>query len=182
MTNVIVAFSKPEDGRSIRSILVKNGYQVTSVCTSGAQAITAAESLDGGIVVSGYRFEDMLYRQLRQDLPDYIDMLLISSPSRLQDQDTGNVVFLPMPLKVSQLLTAMDTMARNRERIRQRRRRRPRERSPQEQKIIEAAKALLMERRGMSEAQAHRYIQKCSMDNGCDLVETAQMVMQLMES
>ena len=70
MTNVIVAFSKPEDGKSIRSILVKNGYQVPSVCTSGAQAIAAAESLGDGSVVSGYRFEDMLYLQLRQYLPD----------------------------------------------------------------------------------------------------------------
>ena len=39
---------------------------------------------------------------------------------------------------------------------------------------------LLMERNHMTESEAHRYIQKCSMDNGTNLVETAQMVLTLM--
>ena len=49
----------------------------------------------------------------------------------------------------------------------------------QEQELIDQAKALLMERNGMTEAEAHRYIQKCSMDSGTNLVETAQMVISL---
>ena len=31
----------------------------------------------------------------------------------------------------------------------------------------------------MTEAEAHRYLQKCSMDNGTNLVETAEMVLTL---
>ena len=177
MTSVIVAFSKPEDGRSIKGILAKNGYQVISVCTSGAQAIAAAESLDEGIVVSGYRFEDMLYLDLRQYLPDHIDMLMISSPNRWRGQDTGNVICLPMLLKVSDLLSTMDMMVQAR--TKGRGRRRPKERSQKQQEIIQEAKALLMERNGMTEAEAHRYIQKCSMDSGNNLVETARMVISL---
>ena len=153
MTSVIVAFSKPEDGRSIKGILAKNGYQVISVCTSGAQAIAAAESLDEGIVVSGYRFEDMLYLDLRQYLPDHIDMLMISSPNRWRGQDTGNVICLPMPLKVSDLLSTMDMMVQAR--TKGRGRRRPKERSQKQQEIIQEAKALLMERNGMPAAEAH---------------------------
>ena len=45
--------------------------------------------------------------------------------------------------------------------------------------LIAKAKALLMERNNMTEAEAHRYIQKCSMDSGTNLVETAQMVISL---
>ena len=48
-----------------------------------------------------------------------------------------------------------------------------------EQELIAKAKALLMERNNMTEAEAHRYIQKCSMDSGTNLVETAQMVISL---
>jgi response regulator NasT len=36
-----------------------------------------------------------------------------------------------------------------------------------------------MERNGMSEEEAHRYIQKTSMDSGTNMVETAQMVISL---
>lgn len=180
MTSVIVAFSKPEDAKSIRGILTKNGYQVTSVCTSGAQAITAAENLDEGILVSGYRFEDMLCLELRQYLPDYIDMLMVSSPNRWRGQDMGNVICLPMPLKVSDLISTLDMMVQARERMRRRLKSKPRERSQKQQEIIQEAKALLMERNGMTEEEAHRYIQKCSMDSGNNLVETARMVISLM--
>ena len=47
------------------------------------------------------------------------------------------------------------------------------------QDLINEAKALLMERNNMTESEAHRYIQKCSMDSGTNLVETSQMIISL---
>ncbi len=55
----------------------------------------------------------------------------------------------------------------------------PLERSREEQELIKQAKALLMDRNHMTEADAHRYLQKCSMDSGTNMVETAQMIMSL---
>ena len=179
MTNIIVAFSKPEDGKNIKSILVRNGFQVVAVCTSGGQVLSAADCLNGGIVVSGYRFEDMMYDELRQCLPGEFEMLLISSPARWSGQSPDRVICLPMPLKVHDLLKTLEMMVQAQERIRRRRRSRPRERSKEEQDIITEAKTLLMERNNMTESEAHRYIQKCSMDSGTNLVETAQMVISL---
>ena len=49
-----------------------------------------------------------------------------------------------------------------------------------EKKLITEAKALLMERNHMTEEEAHRYLQKTSMDNGTSLVETAEMIFMLM--
>lgn len=37
-----------------------------------------------------------------------------------------------------------------------------------------------MERNHLSEEEAHRYIQKSSMDNGTNMVETAQMILTLL--
>ena len=47
-------------------------------------------------------------------------------------------------------------------------------RSPLEQDLIARAKALLMERDGLTEEQAHRTLQKRSMDQGLTLVHTAR--------
>ena len=47
-------------------------------------------------------------------------------------------------------------------------------------KIIDEAKKLLMNTRNMTEEEAHRFIQKSSMDSGTNMVETAQMVLQIM--
>ena len=172
MTNIIVAFSKPEDGKNIKGILVRNGFQVVAVCTSGSLALSAAEGVGSGIV-------DMMYDELRQYLPAAFDMLLISSPSRLEGQAPGNVICLPMPLKVHDLISTLEMMVQAQVRIRRKMKNRPRERSSEERRLIDEAKALLMERNNMTESEAHRYIQKCSMDSGTNLVETAQMVISL---
>ena len=58
----------------------------------------------------------------------------------------------------------------------------PKKRSAEEQEIIDKAKAVLMDRNHMSEEEAHRYLQKCSMESGTGLVESAQMVLTLMDS
>jgi response regulator NasT len=50
-------------------------------------------------------------------------------------------------------------------------------RSPEEQMILDNAKAYLMERNHLSEEEAFRYIQKNSMDMGRSMVETAQMIL-----
>ena len=36
-----------------------------------------------------------------------------------------------------------------------------------------------MDRNHLTEEAAYRYIQKCSMDNGTNMVETAQMILRL---
>lgn len=179
MANVIVAFSKPEDGKNIKGILARNGYETAAVCTSGSQAIAAAEELAGGILISGYRFEDMLCGELRHYLPAAVDMLVISSPSRAAEGAGAGLIYLPMPLKVCDLLSTLEMMVQSQERMLKRLKRRPKERSKEEQGLIDRAKELLMARNGMTELEAHRYIQKCSMDSGNNLVETAQMVISL---
>lgn len=47
-------------------------------------------------------------------------------------------------------------------------------RSAEDQKIIEQAKYLLMNRKQMTEAEAHRYLQKKSMESGVRLVDLAR--------
>ena len=54
-----------------------------------------------------------------------------------------------------------------------------RERSQEEQETIRKAKELLMERHKMTEPEAHKYLQKCSMDSGTGIVETAEMIISL---
>ena len=180
MTNIIVAFSKPEDAKSIKNIVMKNGFRVVAVCTSGAQAISSLEGLNGGIIISGYRFEDMLFRDLYQNLPENFEMLLVASQNRVGDDlDYKHLVYLPMPLKVHDLMNTLEMMCMNQTRRRKKLRAKPKQRSEAEKKVLWEAKSILMERNHMTEEEAHRYIQKCSMDSGTNMVETAQMIMSL---
>lgn len=86
---------------------------------------------------------------------------------------------LPMPLKVHDLISTLEMMVSSQIRRKKKMRLQPKERSQEERLLIDRAKALLMERNNMTETEAHRYLQKCSMNSGTNLVETAQMVMSL---
>lgn len=179
MTSVIVLFPKIENAKNIRNLLVKNGFNVTAVCTTGAQALTYAEELNDGIVVCGYKYADMIYSELREYLSECIDMLLVASRGHWEDAQSDNIMCVEMPLKVHELLSTVQMMVEIAERRRRKRKAVPKERSSEEKQIIKDAKELLMARNNMSEEDAYRYIQKISMDSGTNMVETAQMVMGL---
>ena len=86
-----------------------------------------------------------------------------------------------MPLKGNDLISTVDMMIQATERRKRRQRLKPKERNPEETALIRQAKELLMDRNHLSEEEAHRYIQKCSMDSGTNMVETAQMVLSMMQ-
>ena len=85
MRSIIVVFPKKENAVNIRNILVRNGIDVTWVCTTGAQAVQYADTVEEGIIVCGYKMQDMLYTELRGYLPDTFEILLIASPQRWDD-------------------------------------------------------------------------------------------------
>lgn len=180
MKRIIVLFPKAEDGKNIRNLLVRHGYQVPFVCTTGAQALSAANSLGSGIVVCGYQYPDMMYEELKACLPPSVEMLLVVSKRVWGVCSGSGVMCVSMPLKAQELLNTLDMLASERY-ARPRKKSPPRKRrSEKEEAILQEAKAFLWEQNHMSEEEAHRYLQKCSMDSGTNLVEAAQMVLSML--
>lgn len=180
MSSIIVIFPKLEDAKNIKNLLMRSGFRVDGVFTSGAQALALAEDLQGGVMVCGYRCSDMIYRELYADMPGNFQMLLVASPKYLTDADPG-IVCLSMPIRVNELVGTLEMMLTAQQRRRKKQKGLPAKRSSEEQRIIDAAKEVLMERNHLSENDAHKYLQKCSMDTGTNLVESAQMVLRLMQ-
>lgn len=179
MTNIIVAFARQEDGRKIKSILVKSGFLAVTVCTCGAQVLSQSGLLGSGIVVCGYRFGDMNCRQLREQLSNRFEMLLAASPSLWSGERMGEIVCLPAPFTVKDLVGTVRMMEQIAVQKERRLRSLKRERSEEEKRLVAEAKRILMDRNRMTEPQAHRYLQKCSMDSGTSLPESAAMVIRL---
>lgn len=181
MVNIVVVFPNQKDGTNIRNLLVRHGHTVVAVCTSGAAVNQVIDQMEGsdGIIVSGFRYQDMTYSDLLADIPDTWQMVVMASPGNLNHIYEYNVVKIPMPVKAYDLFTALQAIESTVLRRRKKRRERPKERSSAEKALLEHAKSLLMKARNMTEVEAHRYIQKCSMNNGTNLVETAQMVIEI---
>lgn len=180
MAGMIVVFPNKDNATNIRNILTRGGCDVIGVCTTGAQALHYTELLDEGIVVCGYKLADMLYTDLREYLPPEFEMLLVASSDKWQEGAIGGVVGLSMPIKVYDLLNTVEMMRQTMDARRRRRKKEKPQRNPEQEKLIRRAKELLMARNNMSEEEAHRYLQKCSMDSGTNIVETAEMVLSIM--
>ncbi len=180
MSNIIVAFPKKEVAVKIRNILARGGIDTYGVCTTGAQVLHSTDMLDDGLVICGYRLPDMMYGELRECLPDTFEVLLIASPERWEGGIEKGVIGLAMPIKVYDLLNTVEMILQTMQRRRKKRRELSKKRSPGQRAVIDHAKALLMERNHMTEEEAHRYLQKSSMDSGTNMMETAQMVLTIM--
>ncbi len=182
MTNLIVALPKQEDAKGIKNVLVRGGFRVTGVCTTGAQVIGQADGLNDGIVICSYKLADMIYSQLRECLPQGFEMLLMASDRLLKECHGEGIVCLSMPLKAGDLISTVGMMAEGIDRRRRKAKLAPKVRSVQEEALLKEAKEILMVRNHLTEGEAHKYLQKCSMDSGTNLVETAAMVLSMMKA
>ena len=180
MLSIIIIFPKIEDANNIKSLLVRSGFEVHAVCTTGAQAISVANELDGGIVICGYRMPDMHCIEINNYLPVGFEMLLIASAARLAELDGSGIMSVSMPLKARELVGTLQMMAQRYMQRKRRERQNPKMLSEKERAVIEEAKLILMKRNRMTEEEAHRYIQKNSMDSGVNLLEMAEMIIHML--
>ncbi len=180
MSNVVVVFPKKETAANIRNVLVRGGIDVSGTCTTGAQALHFADNFDDGIIICGYKLQDMLYLELRECIPESFEILLIASPDKWSQGLVKGVVGLPMPIKVYDLLNTVEMMLQTMQRRRRKKKEAAKNRNQEQKVLIDQAKALLMVRNKMTEEEAHRYLQKSSMDSGTNMLETAQMVLTIM--
>lgn len=176
--SIVVVLPKIEDAKKIRSILVKHGFTVTAVCNTAGQALSVLSGLDRGILICGYHLPDMYYRDVLLYLPKGFELLLLAS-QKVISESPNSVLTVQMPMKPSELVNTVNMMLTQIERKWKKEHRKPKQRSEKEQNYISNAKMMLMQRNHLSEEEAYRYIQKCSMDSGTNMVESAQMLLML---
>lgn len=181
MVSIVVAFKKHTDAANIRNLLTRFGYNVVGVCTSGAAVLNVIDQLidSDGIVICGCRLTDMDYYQLYKYLPEHYEMVVMGNQSALERMEAVDVLKIALPMKAQDFIYNIQLMETSMMRKRKRRREVPKRRSGEERILIENAKTLLMEAKKYTEEEAHRYLQKMSMNNGTGMAETAQMVMEL---
>lgn len=179
MISVIVVFPKLEEAKSIKNLLVRNGIDVIAACSTGAQVMNLTDDLDYGVVVSGYKMVDMMYSELLEYLPDTFDMLLVASKRYEIECNNEKFFYLSMPIKAADLIHTVNQMYDKLYYQMRKKKSKPAVRTEEEKQCIINAKQILIAQKGMTEDEAHKYLQKKSMDNGTNLVETAQMVLEI---
>lgn len=170
MTRLVVAMESEAQSALVCEALEKNGLAPFCRCRTGAQAIRTLRKLGGGVLVCGRRLPDATVTQLTEALDGTALLLLAAKPMELELCDAPGIFRLPVPIRPAELtgsvsmLLQMDAM---------RAAPAPR-RTPEEEALILRAKALLMEKHGLTEEAAHRFLQKKSMESCARLSDAAK--------
>ena len=178
MDQVIVAFESSQTAERIRDILESGVTASCVLCRTADQVRRAVHKFHITAVVCGFKLADQGAEALFRDLPPTCAMLVLAPQNLLELLQEEDIFRLATPVSKGDLTGSVRMLLQMGRRLE--RTFKPR-RSSEEQALIDQAKALLMERSGMSEAQAHRFLQKTSMDNSARLVQTAQMILDSAE-
>lgn len=173
METVIVAFENNKNALRVKEILEEDGAADCLVCRTADQVRRASRQFRVPVVVCGYKLGDQTAQLIFDDL-SACAMLVLARQDVLELMDNDEIFRLPAPASRVDLLASVRMLLQVGLRLEQRTR--P-QRSQEELALISQAKAVLMDRSGMSEEQAHRYLQKKSMNSGARLTQTAQLVL-----
>lgn len=174
MDKVILAFEGERIIARVRDILENSGTAECLVCHSGAEVRRQVNKRHIPVVICGYKLRDETAESLCADLPLSCSVLVLAVQNLLDMIESEDVFRLAAPVSRSDLLSSVRMLTQMGRRVA--RYTRPKH-SGEEKALIEKAKALLMDRNGMTEEQAHQFLQKKSMDSGTKLLQTAQMVL-----
>ena len=175
MEKIIVAFEHEKTALRVKELLEGGGAAACLVCRTADQVRRSIRKLPVPAVVCGYKLGDQTAQLLFDDLPPSCAMLVLAPQDRLALLENSDIFRLPSPVSRGDLLASVRLLLQVGRRLE--RNVRPR-RGQEEQALIDRAKALLMDRHGLTEEQAHYSLQKKSMDNGAKLTQTAQLVLE----
>lgn len=177
MGSVIVALPKIEDANKIANLLKKYGVEVDVTCSEANEVLQQTHDRNNGVVIVGNKFKDMSSLELYEYLPKFYDMIVISSNDNYDYP--SSVIRMCNPFKSVDLANTIEMLLSQQRRLIKKAKAAPKVRSEEENRVIDKAKKILMERNDMTEPEAYRYIQTSSMNSGTNLVETAEMIIML---
>lgn len=172
--NIIVAFGNEKTADTVVRMLSIGGIGVSVECTSAAEVRKQMSYFGSGILICGYNMRDSSVISLIDDIPDSFSVILIGNYSQINMCESERVFKLAVPLSKADLIYSV-TMLMNME-SKYRTSAAP-VRAESEKALIEEAKRLLIDKYNMNEEQAHRYMQKKSMNTGTKLVEIARIIL-----
>lgn len=176
MEKIILAFENEANALRLKEILESNAVAECTLCRTADQVRRAVQTLGISVVVCGYKLADSSCENLYADLPPTCFMMMVAVQSRLEMCGSDEIFKLPAPVRKEALISSVRMllqMCGSFVRVS----RQP-QRSQAEAALVAQAKALLMDRHGMTEAQAHRFLQKRSMDSGRRLADMARLVLE----
>ena len=163
MKDIIVVYPKKETALAIRSMIEKSGFCVTHICALGSSALEIAHEKQSGVIVCPFVMKDIT----AAEVPQGFDIIALSKNG--SEQYMGNMITLPVPMDRSDFLNTVHMLASSKSSFTRR--------TGEDGEYIAKAKEALMHLKGISETQAHRYLQQESMRSGKKIAAVAMDIL-----
>jgi len=179
-TRVIIADDESLIRLDLREMLTNLGYLVVGEVGDGRSAVNLARELKPDIVIMDIKMPDMDGIEAAKILTEerIAPVLLLSAYSQ-QDlveraREAGVVGYLVKPIRETDLAPAIEVaLARFQEFLEMQKQVEDLQDALETRKLVDRAKGILMDRQGLTEAEAFRKIQKMSMNNRKPMKEVA---------
>lgn len=178
MSSIVVANSNPEHAKKIAAVLRSSGLYVGAVCTTGAQVMNfTSKHYHGGVAVCSVKLRDMPAINLPKLVGNSYDFLFLVSSQLTSMCESLEHATLMLPINRMSLISTVNMFLNLANYTSPSIKQKLAEGNYDAKQLIQDAKSLLMKRNHFTEPQAHRFLQKKSMDTGKKMVESAMIVL-----
>lgn len=182
-TRVIIADDESLIRMDLREMLTNLGYLVIGEVADGRSAVNQARELRPDIVIMDIKMPDMdgieAAKILTEEHIAPVVLLSAYSQRELVDRarEAGVTAYLVKPYREEDLTPAIEVaLARFREFQELQKQVIDLQQALETRKLVDRAKGILMDKQGLSEAEAFRKIQKMSMDNRKPMKDVAEAI------
>jgi len=171
MTKFAVAFHDTETAERIASLLRESGYDVIRTCSSADEVRRTFRMIQDGILIAGARLRNRSLDEVAADLNEHVEILCLCRPDQFSQISSEKIFRQAMPVTRSALIAWADMLEQlHYQKMPQR---------PQsDRQMISEAKELIMEQKQMDETEAHRYLQRLSMNFGLPMAKVAERIIK----
>ena len=129
---------------------------------------------NSGTIITGYCFDNQYINYIVDHLSSSFNVICIGKREQLDFCDDDRIFKLAVPLNKTDLICSVEMLMTVDSRYKP-----GNTKTQSEERLIQKAKQLLIDIYSMSEEQAHRYMQKKSMETGRKLVEIAKIILEI---
>lgn len=169
--NIFIAFDNHKAAVSIAKILIANGNNVVLIAKSFNELIQSLNYYPAGIIITGCTFDGVRTERVIDDIREEFNIVVLGKKAQIDIFPEGRVFKLSIPLQKNDLICSVEMLmaldAQCKPSL---------SKGESEERIILRAKQMLIDLYSMSEEEAHRYIQKKSMDTGRKTSEIAEII------
>ena len=178
---VLLAISNTYLRNTVKEILKQHDIQISGEVTKVGEIIRKARTLQTDAVIIDTALEGTGIRQVAMVLEEdgVAPVIMIATQG---DPETREFAYVLKPVNSGSLIPAVNSavIAYRKMRLLAREIQHLREQLAT-RKVVEIAKGLIMKEKGLSEEEAHRMLQKLSMDKGIPLKAVAEAIITLKE-